>query len=161
MIVIGVGNELRRDDGAGPAVIRELHGRCPPDVRLVTCDGEPIWLMELWTGADLAVVVDAVSPARGPGYVHEATDLPAGSHADTSCHGLGIDLAAELGRILDRVPGDLRVYGIEGVEFGFGSGLTPPVRRAVTEVAHRIAALADERRPRRAAGGPDQDGPAG
>ncbi|GAA0319880.1 hydrogenase maturation protease [Actinoallomurus spadix] len=146
MIVIGVGNDLRRDDGAGLAVVRELRGRCPPDVRLATCDGEPVQLMELWNGADLAVVVDAVSPASGPGHVHEAAELPTGTHADTSCHGLSVDLAAELGRILGRMPGDLRVYGIEGVEFGFGSGLSPPVRRAVTEVADRITALACDRR---------------
>ncbi|GAA4616744.1 hypothetical protein GCM10023195_74550 [Actinoallomurus liliacearum] len=161
MIVIGVGSELRRDDAAGLAVVDELRGRFPPDVRLVTCDGEPTCVMDLWAGEDLAVVVDAVSPSCGPGHVHEATDLPAASHADTSCHGMSLGLAAELGRVLDRMPHGLRVYGIEGVDFGFGAGLSPPVRRAVTEVAERIAALARQMARHRERPRPDQDGSTG
>jgi hydrogenase maturation protease len=144
VIVIGIGNEVRRDDGAGPTMIRELRDRCPLDVLLVACDGEPARLIDLWTGADLAVVVDAVPPSYGPGHVHEATDLPADAHAHTSCHGLGLVEAAELGRVLDRMPRKLRCYTIEGADFGLGSGLSPSVQRAVTEVAGRIAVLARE-----------------
>jgi hydrogenase maturation protease len=64
-IVIGVGNEYRRDDGFGPLVIAELSARRARDPRLAdvglcACDGEPTRLLDLWTGADLAVVVDVV-----------------------------------------------------------------------------------------------------
>ena len=78
MVVIGVGNEFRRDDGAGPAVVARLRDLAPPGVRLVVTDGEPARLVEAWTGAALAVVVDAVraEPAR-PGTVHRfAVDAP-------------------------------------------------------------------------------------
>ena len=34
-MVIGIGNEFRRDDGAGPAVVASLRHRVPPGVRLV------------------------------------------------------------------------------------------------------------------------------
>ena len=33
-VVIGAGNEFRRDDGAGPAVIARLRDLAPPGVRL-------------------------------------------------------------------------------------------------------------------------------
>ena len=71
MVVIGVGNEYRRDDGAGLAVVTSLRDRVPPGVELVLTDGEPTRLIEAWTGAALAVVVDAVraDPPR-PGRVH-------------------------------------------------------------------------------------------
>ena len=71
MVVIGVGNEYRRDDGAGLAVVARLRDRVPPGVELVLTDGEPTRLIEAWTGAALAVVVDAVraDPPR-PGPVH-------------------------------------------------------------------------------------------
>ena len=70
-MVIGVGNEFRRDDGAGPAVVARLRDLAPPGVRLVITDGEPTRLIEAWAGAALAVVVDAVraAPPR-PGTVH-------------------------------------------------------------------------------------------
>ena len=41
MMVIGVGNEFRRDDGAGLAVVARLRDRVPPGVELVLTDGEP------------------------------------------------------------------------------------------------------------------------
>jgi hydrogenase maturation protease len=70
-VVIGVGNEFRRDDGAGPAVVARLRDLAPPGVELVTMDGEPTRLIEAWTGAALAVVVDAVrAEPPQPGTVH-------------------------------------------------------------------------------------------
>ena len=33
VVVIGVGNEFRRDDGAGPAVLARLRDLAPPGVR--------------------------------------------------------------------------------------------------------------------------------
>ena len=59
IVVIGVGNEFRRDDGAGPAVIGQLRDRVPAGVELVITDGEPTRLIEAWAGAALAVIVDA------------------------------------------------------------------------------------------------------
>lgn len=142
MIVIGVGNEFRRDDGAGPAVIGVLRGRRLKGVRLAVCDGEPACLIDLWAGADLAIVVDAVQAAAGePGRVREL-DAIDGTRPGTSSHALGLGVAAQLGQALGRMPGSLRIYVIEGADFGFGPGLCPPVTRAVTEVADGIAALA-------------------
>ena len=84
-MVIGVGNEYRRDDGAGLAVVTSLRDRVPPGVELVLTDGEPTRLIEAWTGAALAVVVDAVraDPPR-PGRMHRfVLDRPlAGADAD-------------------------------------------------------------------------------
>ena len=69
VVVIGVGNEFRRDDGAGPTA--RLRGRVPGGVELLVCDGEPTRLIEAWDGAALAVVIDAVraEPAV-PGRLH-------------------------------------------------------------------------------------------
>ena len=83
MVVIGVGNEYRRDDGAGLAVVTSLRDRVPPGVELVLTDGEPTRLIEAWTGAALAVVVDAVraDPPR-PGRVHRFVAGPAAGRGD-------------------------------------------------------------------------------
>ena len=49
-VVIGVGNEFRRDDGAGPAVVARLRAHVPDDVCLLVSDGEPAGLIEAWAG---------------------------------------------------------------------------------------------------------------
>lgn len=58
--MIGIGNELRCDDGIGPAVAAEIQRRKIPGVRVVLSHGEPIGLLDAWTGVRLAVVIDAV-----------------------------------------------------------------------------------------------------
>jgi len=140
-VVIGVGNEYRRDDGVGPRVVAELTGRLP-DVELRITDGEPSRMLDLWTGAALAIVVDAVyAPDRPVGAWFElaATDAPAEPSAGT--HGVGLGTAVALGRVLGRLPERLVVLAVCGSEFGFGAGLSAPVEAAVRPVADRVREL--------------------
>jgi hydrogenase maturation protease len=146
-VVIGVGNRYRHDDGAGPAVLDALAGDpTAARARLLELDGEPARVVEAWAGADLAIVVDALCSAEsaagtvrrievGPdaGVLGDPSTAAAGSHA------LGIGTAAALGRALGRMPGRLVVFAVEGANFGHGEGLSPAVRRTVTEVTARIA----------------------
>ena len=141
MVVIGVGNEFRRDDGAGPAVVASLRDRVPPGVDLVVTDGEPTRLIEAWTGAALAVVIDAVRahPPR-PGRVHRfVLDQPIGGPVrTTSSHGFGLDDAVRLALALDRMPGRLVVHAIEAEDLSQGSGLTSLVAAAAVSAASAI-----------------------
>ncbi|WP_406289462.1 hydrogenase maturation protease [Embleya sp. NBC_00896] len=146
--VIGVGNEFRRDDGVGWAVVARLAERAgmrpPPDgMILAACDGDPARLIALWTGADLALVVDAATsrPPR-PGHVRrlEATDEQL-SHLGgaTSTHGLGLGEAVALSRMLGHLPRHLVVYAVEVADTGLGTGLSAPVAAVVEPLAERIA----------------------
>jgi hydrogenase maturation protease len=144
-VVIGIGNDFRRDDGAGPEVVSRLRDMAPPGVELVITDGEPARLVDAWTDAALAIVVDAVraQPAE-PGRVHRfVLDRPrsdaASSHGHSS-HGLGLDDAVSLALALDRMPGRLIVHAIEAADLSQGPGLTPEVAAAVGPVASAILA---------------------
>jgi hydrogenase maturation protease len=156
IVVIGVGNEFRRDDAAGPAVIGRLAGQVPADVELLISDGDPVRLMEMWSGASLAVVVDAVradpaSPGRMHRFIIEGTQEPAsaGSEAaaerrgssaghSASTHGLGLDEAIGLAMALDRMPERLIVHAIEAADTAQGTGMTPEVAAAVGAVATEV-----------------------
>jgi hydrogenase maturation protease len=154
VVLIGVGNEFRRDDGVGPQVLAMLRDAVPESVRLVGTDGDPARLIEAWTGAEVAVVVDAVSgePAE-PGRTHRLVlerpeaDGGAGSGADdgsvraVSSHGLGLGEAIGLARVLDRMPGRLIIHAVEATDFDFGVGLSPAVAAAADGLA--AAVLAD------------------
>ncbi|MBD0842180.1 hydrogenase maturation protease [Streptomyces sp. TRM68416] len=142
--VIGVGNEFRRDDGVGWAVIDRLRAReLPADAVLATCDGDPGRLIGLWEGARLAVVVDAAHTHPGsPGRVHrlalDAGLLPPPSA--TSSHGLGLGEAVELARVLGLLPERLIVYAVEGADSDYGTGLSPAVAAAVAPLAEAVEA---------------------
>jgi hydrogenase maturation protease len=132
--VIGVGNEWRRDDAAGLVVVRRLRDAPLSGVRLVEHEGEPLDLIEEWSGAGEALVVDAVSSGAEPGTIHRldavSTQLPAELFRG-STHAFSVAEAVELARALERLPRRLRVYGVEGRTFTAGSGLTAEVVRAV------------------------------
>ncbi|MGA4837575.1 hydrogenase maturation protease [Streptomyces sp. G45] len=154
--VVGVGNEYRRDDGLGPAVVERLRRRAaarplPAGTTLTTCEGEPGRLLALWEGADLALVVDAAHAHPGtPGRVHRI-ELDAERLArppSATSHGLGLGEAVELARVLGRLPGRLVVYAVEGADHSLGSGPSPrgaevgPVAESIEgeTVRHRDAA---------------------
>ncbi len=140
-VVIGVGNEYRRDDGLGPAVVARLSGFDLPGVTVAVSDGEPSSMLHLWTGAELAVVVDAVRVDDGvPGRLHE---LVTGELAEVppetgTSHAIGLGTTVELARALGRMPGRLVVYAVEGTDFGYGPGLSAEVAAAVEPVAERV-----------------------
>jgi hydrogenase maturation protease len=140
-VVIGVGNEFRRDDGVGPAVLAELARRGGPGLALVLSDGEPTQLLDAWAGQPLAIVVDAVlcEPST-PGRLHR-TDLAGDVPVTTaSTHGLGVPDAVRLAQALDRAPGRLVILAVEAADVGFGVGLSPAVAAAVPAVIDAVLA---------------------
>lgn len=140
-VVIGVGNEFRRDDGLGPAVADRLSDLNLPGVTVAKSDGEPAAMLHLWTGAEVAIVVDAVRVDGGtPGRLHEVVteDLPDESRQAGTSHGIGLGTTVELARALDRMPRRLIVYAVEGTDFGFGTGMSPEVAAAVEPLIQRV-----------------------
>lgn len=140
-VVIGVGNEFRRDDGVGPAVVDRLRGRDLPGVRLADCDGETGRLLELWDGADLVIVVDAVRVRDPePGRIHRRSlHHPAVAGRPASSHGSDLGAAVELARTLGRLPRLLLLYAVEVDDTSFGVGLCPAVAAAADQIAAEVA----------------------
>ncbi len=146
VVVIGVGNEFRRDDGVGPWVLDALRPSVPARVRLVASDGEPVRLIEEWAGADLAVVVDAVlaGDPGAPGRTHRLVigQAAGGQPASAvSSHGLGVGEAVGLAEALGMLPRRLVLHAVEVSDCGYGVGLTPAVAAAARRLA--AAVLAD------------------
>jgi hydrogenase maturation protease len=75
-VLVGIGNSYRRDDGIGPAVAMALRELSPADVTIVISDGEPAGLLEAWSGAQCAVLVDAVRGTGGSSTAGPHTAIP-------------------------------------------------------------------------------------
>jgi hydrogenase maturation protease len=141
MLIIGCGNRDRGDDGAGIIVAERLQEL---GVKSEIRTGEALALIDVWNGADDVVVVDAVvtgSPA-GKVWLWDSGQITTQLRLSVSTHGFGVAEAIKLARILDVLPKRLRVFGIEGQRFDFGSEISPEVMSAVEEVAQQITAEA-------------------
>ncbi len=140
LLVIGAGNEYRRDDAAGLAAARRLASEAAIDVR--EARGDLSGLADLWVGRSRVVIIDAARSGAEAGTVHRfdasAEPLPA-AFSRGSTHALGVAEAVELARVLGLLPSELIVYGIEGVDFSAGEGMSEEVAAAVEQVAARIA----------------------
>lgn len=53
VLLVGIGNPDRGDDGVGPLVARQLLGRVPPNVAIIERTGDALALIEDWPAAML------------------------------------------------------------------------------------------------------------
>jgi hydrogenase maturation protease len=141
VVVIGIGNPWRREDGAGWFAADLAGARLGPRVAVIHSDGEPARLLDQWADADLAILVDAVRTGAAPGCVHCLDAEDAVAHATSpsvGSHTLGVADAVRLGVAVGRLPRRLLVFGIEVADTSAGRGLGADVGRAVQSVAHLI-----------------------
>lgn len=141
VVVIGVGNPYRRDDGVGPAVIERLRRADLPGTTLAESDGDAGTLIELWERRRLAIVVDAVHTHHAhPGRIHRHVMAcrPGTSARSASSHTMDMGDAVALARELDRLPDRMVMLGVEVADIGYGPGLTPAVATAVDQVIEQV-----------------------
>jgi hydrogenase maturation protease len=146
VVVIGVGNRMRRDDGAGPAVLDRLRAAAPSNVELVESMGDVAQILDAWSGAERVVIVDAVLSGSPPGTVHELdgrSGVPT-SWRSPSSHLIGLAEAIELGDSLGSLPPEVTVFGIEVENVAGGTALTAPVEAAVAKVGETILILVSD-----------------
>jgi hydrogenase maturation protease len=144
LLVVGCGNLLRADDGAGPILIRHLWELGVPDgVRLVDGGTAGMDVAFQMRGARRVVLIDACTTGAKPGTVFRVPgprleDLPPLSGLHT--HSFRWDHALAFARWLlgDDYPSNVTVYLIEAASFTPGGELSPPVREAVAEVLSLI-----------------------
>lgn len=141
MRIIGLGNDERRDDGAGRAVVRRLQALgCAAELQL--SDGEPTRLLDWLAGADRLIIVDAMRSGAAAGYwqrLSAAQALESGRFPMSSHH-LGLAEVLSLARSLKISLAQVEVIGIEAADLGYGAVLTPAVAAAVEAVATELSA---------------------
>jgi hydrogenase maturation protease len=143
VLVVGIGNSDRGDDGVGPAVARWLRGRLPASVKILERSGNALALLNDWEGCSLAILIDASSPMTEPGRIRrlDLTQNPLSlAFSPASSHAFGLAETIELARSLGRLPLCLVAYLVEGEKFAAGAPLSPTVAKAVEAVVERILA---------------------
>jgi hydrogenase maturation protease len=148
VVVLGVGNVLRRDEGVGVRVVQELQARyhLPPGVAVVDGGTAGLRLLPLLERAEGLVLVDAVDGGAPPGTVLRLLPRQAWSPGRPvlSVHETG---PLEVLAVLEALRGRAIPTVIVGVQPGdlsaWDDRLSEPVRAAVPRaVAAVVAELA-------------------
>ena len=139
-LVVGIGNRFRMDDGVGPWVAETLQ-QTGLDARVHAGDGTG--LLDLFEDYGNIILVDATRSGAAPGRLVSLDAGVAPLHADMfhySTHRFGLAEAVETARALGCLPETLRVYGIEGKDFGAGIGLTARVAQTASALVTKLIA---------------------
>jgi len=143
ILVVGLGNDFRNDDGAGLAALRLFQSRNIRGVHAVELRDDLTRLLDHLEGVTSAYIIDAVQSDSRPGTIHriEATGKyfsPA--NLPRSTHGLSLRNLLELARLQGELPKKLVIFGIEGEQFGYGNTMTPAVRDSLSRLVENMCA---------------------
>jgi hydrogenase maturation protease len=143
-LVIGIGNAWRGDDAAGLLVVHALRVRDLPHVVVAEVTSVDTDLIDLWQGADRVILVDAVVSGAAPGTVHcfdlGKDKLPV-THAFCSTHALDLVAVMDLARVLDRLPSEIWVFGVEASDFIHGHPVSTAVLHGLNTCVETIVAV--------------------
>jgi hydrogenase maturation protease len=146
VLIAGIGNVFRSDDGFGPEVVRRLSGLPWPDgVRVVDYGIRGLHLAyDLLGDWDALVLVDALPDRGDVGSVVQieigADDVGAGTQVDA--HSMDpATVLASLSALGGRLPPRTLLVGCQVAETGDGMGLTPLVDTAVDDAVRTVQTL--------------------
>lgn len=150
IVVIGVGNDYRRDDGAGLHAARKVEILHLPEVRTIDGVGDGTDLINAWRDADAVFVIDSVISGASPGTIHRfdglKDNIPEEMFPGYSTHAFSIPETINLARALGQLPETLIIYGIEVDRLSSGTGLSAFVSAGVDEVVRCIRNDVDQYR---------------
>ncbi len=136
-IVIGIGNTIHRDDGAGVHALRKLQAdsRLPGDVVLIDGGTRGIELLADLHDCSRLLLLDALDFGEEPGTMMRMTgdelrSLPCGA----SVHQLGLaDLLATL-PLVSEAPTEVVLLGVQPARTEWGTELSPSVEASLGQL---------------------------
>jgi hydrogenase maturation protease len=145
MLVLGLGNPLCTDDGAGVVAVHELLKRYAVPEDVVVLDGGTLGLSLLpqLQDAESAILVDAIRGDGPPGSLVrlEGDDVAPAVESRLSPHQVGVADLLGAARLLGPVPDPLVLLGLVPASLGLGLGLSDPVREHMDDL---ILAVVEE-----------------
>ncbi len=144
-VVLGVGNIILTDEGAGVRAVEALERgwKLPDNVLAIDGGTSGMEMIEDLSDADLLIILDVVKTGAAPGTVVKiaGNDIPVFFRKKLSPHQIALpDVLASL-ELLDAMPKEIMVLGVEFISLELGLEMTPTVAEKVPVLA---AMAADE-----------------
>ncbi len=148
--MVGVGSDIRADDGVGLHVVRELKQRLTVEnVDIIEVGTAGLSILDFVRGYDRLIFVDAIVSGAEPGTVHElrGADVARTSHLGPG-HDADMPTVLALGEKLagEQMPDEVFVVAVEASDIAtVSTNLTSDVRAAVDAAAALIESICSEK----------------
>jgi len=149
-LILGIGNSLLRDEGAGVHAIRQLAVRLPKhsDIELIDGGTLSFSLAGAIEDADNLIVIDAAQYDGEPGtirvFVGEQMDAFVGGNRKLSVHEVSLIDLMMIARLADQLPQQRALIGIQPRDIDWGEQPSPPVVAAIQQACDHALQLAKE-----------------
>jgi hydrogenase maturation protease len=138
-LIIGYGNQSRRDDGVGWFILEQLAALNLPNVELETSHQLEIEASETISRFDAVIFVDAAIP-EAPEAIQRTVVTPNFQSHAVAHYLTPADVLSLCKTLYGREPKAV-LFSIRGRDFNFGTTLTPEVEQAARDVVKQIAEL--------------------
>lgn len=141
ILIVGVGNSIQMDDGAGIHALAELDKLDLPDeVELFDGGTLGIDLMPWLEGRQKLIFIDSVKGGQNPGTLFKFTpdDLNYDSAPKTSVHQIGLIESLQMISLIGNAPDKVVIFGIQPDIIDWGENLTPKVQLALPKLIEHI-----------------------
>lgn len=139
-LIIGYGNDSRRDDGVGRYVVEQLAKHDLPGVELQTAHQLEVELAETLTHYDRVIFVDAAIP-DAPASIQRSVVTPTFQSHAVAHYLTPPDVLSLSETLYGHVP-QATLFSIRGRDFNFGTELSPEVAQAGRQVVEQILGYA-------------------
>jgi hydrogenase maturation protease len=144
LLVLGLGNVLCGDDGAGVVVVHRLRRewQLPLDVRVVDGGTLGLDLLALVAASDSVILIDAVRDDAPPGTLVRLSgdEVAPAVYERLSPHQIGVaDLIAGAA-LVDRYPTEVVIIGVVPEMTDLQLGCTPVVTRSLDQLLGNVLA---------------------
>jgi hydrogenase maturation protease len=141
-LVLGAGNLLLSDEGAGLRVVEQLVTTYDLPEEVMALDGGTLglYLLHDLEGVDDLLIVDAVEMGEEPGTLlrMEGEELPSFPFLKMSPHQIGIPDMLFAARLRDIYPRHVVLWGIQPAYLDVGLELSPPVAAQIDVLVTKV-----------------------
>jgi len=142
ILVLGIGNMLLSDEGAGNKAVEDLQQRFhfPPEVEVVDGGTMGLDLLPYLDDRTHLFIIDAVKSGNAPGTMVrlELDNPPAYFRTKISPHQLGLSEVLAVATLTDNLPPKIVLFGIEPKDLSTGLGMSPEVAENIGRLAEMI-----------------------
>lgn len=138
ILVLGVGNVLLSDEGAGVRAVEQLKQQYvfPPQVELIDGGTMGLDLLGYLDDTSHLFIIDAILSNKPPGSVviERLLDPPAYFRQKISPHQIGLSELLAVAAMQDCLPPSITLFGIVPLDLSTGMEMSPAANAAVGQV---------------------------
>jgi hydrogenase maturation protease len=137
-VVLGIGNTILTDEAAGVRTVEALERayRMPANVLVIDGGTSGMEMIEDLSNLDFLLVVDVVKTGAAPGSLVKIAgdEIPVFFRDKLSPHQIGLpDVLASL-ELLEAIPKEIVVIGVEPISLELGTDMTPTIAGCIPQL---------------------------